>query len=388
MFDNLAAEENEVCKWDSIECPYFPSFGTAKDTYAAVAKPFYNTWDKFATVKSFSWEDRFRTTDAPDRRVRRMMEKENRRFREEAIREFNEAVRSLVAFVKKRDPRYVPTTQSEADRQKALRDAAAAQAARSRAANQAKLGEHRQPEWTKTDSAVENVFEESSEGDQEEFECITCSKIFKSEKQWQAHERSKKHLKAAQRLRKEMEIESKALGLEEEESLDAVEHSVNIDLTTTANPQESEVIADKTSSLNLQTHDEGKSHDDVREHGDDRVNSLPKAPKDSSDVESLPSDANNVLTPRETASRTSSQNVDRGSPYREPDTSITKMTQNLTRSASLSDYETNSKSFPKVGKAKEKRARKAMRENQDKIYGEKVTAAKTNQLYILILIDV
>ena len=373
MFDRLATEERESYEWDSIEGSYFPGFGAAKDTYADVAKPFYNIWSNFSTHKSFSWEDRFRTADAPDRKVRRMMEKENKKVRDEASREFNEAVRSLVAFVKKRDPRYVPTKQSEADRQKTLRDAATAQAARSRAFNQAKLHEHMQPEWTKVDSAVDNVFEESSEGDQEEFECIICFKVFKSEKQWQAHERSKKHLKAAQRLRKEMKIESKTLGLEEDDYQDAIEHGTEVDVATPAKSHKSEINTNGTSSPGLQTRDNGEAHDHINEESDAYVALHCEVPLDSHEVGSLPLDVDDVYTPRKLVEvRTCGLKADRNSPSSESNNSVLEMAHSLARSALSSDQEMISKSLPKVGKAKEKRTRKAMRENAGQTQGEKV----------------
>ena len=210
-FDMLAKEEDIACEWAGIVSTEYPSFGHADDTYGDVVRPFYTVWNGFATSKTFSWKDVYRYGEAPDRRVRRMMEKENKRFRDEAIREFNDAVRSLVAFVKKRDPRFKPNLQSEAERQKTLRDAAAAQAARSRAANQAKLDEHVLAEWQQVRETVEEDASEEEEEMEEHFECIVCNKTFKSEKQYDAHERSKKHTKAVQQLRRTMQMEDKAL---------------------------------------------------------------------------------------------------------------------------------------------------------------------------------
>ncbi|KAJ9628813.1 hypothetical protein H2203_002716 [Taxawa tesnikishii (nom. ined.)] len=138
-FEQLAKEEQAAASWEGLDVPDYPSFGHRDDEYDDVAKPFYSVWMSFATRKTFAWKDKYRLSEAPDRRYRRLMEKENMKAREEGIREFNEAVRSLVAFVRKRDPRYIPNTQTEAERQKVLRDAAAAQAARARAANEAKL---------------------------------------------------------------------------------------------------------------------------------------------------------------------------------------------------------------------------------------------------------
>lgn len=217
FFEQLAAEETIACEWDGFVPKEYPPFGQAKDDYNTVAKSFYNVWSSFSTRKSFSWRDKYRLSDAPDRRIRRLMEKENKKHREEGIREFNDAVLSLVAFVKKRDPRYIPNIQSEAERQQVLRNSAAAQAARSRAANQDKLADYVVPDWAQPRERLDHeaefsMSEENSEI--EEIECVVCSKTFKSEKQYEAHERSKKHARAVQQLKRQMEKENANLNLD------------------------------------------------------------------------------------------------------------------------------------------------------------------------------
>lgn len=217
-FDQLAKEEEAAAHWENLDLPDYPSFGHRDDSYDDVPKSFYAVWLSFSTRKSFAWCDKYRLSEAPDRRYRRLMEKENQRFREQGIREFNDSVRALVAFVRKRDPRYIPNTQTEAERQKVLRDAAAAQAARARAANQVNTEDSAIPEWaqTITKDEHEGVVGESESEVEEVFECVACKKTFKSEKQWDAHEKSKKHQKAVQALRKKMQKENANLNLDSE----------------------------------------------------------------------------------------------------------------------------------------------------------------------------
>ncbi|KAE8148831.1 hypothetical protein BDV25DRAFT_130907 [Aspergillus avenaceus] len=212
-FARLALEESMACRWDNIDCTYYPTFGYCNDGYEEVVRPFYAVWSGFSTKKSFSWKDIHRYSEAPDRRVRRLMEKENRRLREEAIKEFNEAVRSLVAFVKKRDPRYKSSAQTELQRQQVLRQSAAAQAARSRAANEAKLRDHIIQDWAEPEGPGDDP-SDASEEEVEHFRCVVCHKNFKSDKQLEAHERSKKHMKAMKQLRWEMRAQDKILDLE------------------------------------------------------------------------------------------------------------------------------------------------------------------------------
>ncbi|TVY80859.1 J protein JJJ1 [Lachnellula suecica] len=214
-FARLASEEDSAAAWAGTEAFEYPNFGSAEDAYEDTVKPFYKIWINFTTKKSFSWRDAYRASDAPDRATRRLIDKENKKLREEGIREFNDTVRSFVAFVRKRDPRYIPNSQSEADRQKILRDSAAAQAARSRAANLAKLNDHVVPDWAKSqEPEEENAFSESEESEVEHIECVVCNKTFKSEKQYETHEKSKKHTKAVQQLQKEMKRENKLLNLD------------------------------------------------------------------------------------------------------------------------------------------------------------------------------
>ncbi|KAH7029361.1 uncharacterized protein B0I36DRAFT_244924 [Microdochium trichocladiopsis] len=248
-FDRLAMAEMAAAEMESdidnhSQPPEYPPFGCSDDD-DQFAKRFYGGWQNFATRLSFSWKDKWRLSDAPDRRVRRLMEKENKKFREDAARDFNDAVRSLVIFVRKRDPRYVPNTQSEAERQKILRDSAAAQAARSRAANQAKMNdEDAIPEWARAagggeDDAHLGEFSESEEESEVEvLECVVCDKVFKSEKQFEAHEKSKKHIKAVQQLQRQMRRENKDLNLKDSQTVTPT----TISTTTTTSDEEADSI--------------------------------------------------------------------------------------------------------------------------------------------------
>jgi DnaJ family protein A protein 5 len=200
IFDRLAREEALACNWEGLDPTDYPSFGSKNDDHS-VARDFYSAWSAFATKKSFSWKDVYRSSDAPDRRVRRLMEKENKRIREEAIREFNDAVRSLVAFAKKRDPRFKPNAQSESQRQ----------------ANVANLDDFTLPEWAQPEDQYESETETESEPEQDIFACDICRKYFKSDKQFEAHERSKKHIKAVRQVQRTMRYEDSQFQLDASE---------------------------------------------------------------------------------------------------------------------------------------------------------------------------
>ncbi|KYK55913.1 hypothetical protein DCS_07878 [Drechmeria coniospora] len=218
-FERLAHEEEAASEFVGLDLPCFPSFGSSSDDYHSVVKPFYAAWSNFSTKKPFSWKDKHRVSDAPDRQVRRRMEKENRKSREDAMRDFNEAVRFLVSFARKRDPRCLANTQTDTQRQQSLREAAAAQAARSRAANREKMSTYSAPSWVSHahDIEIDQDFNsESSEDDSvtKVLECVICNKLFKSIGQFEAHERSKKHVKAVQALRRQLDKEDDELQID------------------------------------------------------------------------------------------------------------------------------------------------------------------------------
>lgn len=217
VFEHLALEEDAAAEANDTDCPDYPTFGFAGDDYESIVKPFYVSWVGFSTKKSFAWKDKYRLSDAPDRRTRRLMEKENKKCRDDSIREFNDAVNFLVGFVRKRDPRYLPNAQTDAERQKSLRDVVAAQAARSRAVNREKMASCKVPDWAgvTADETHDHFFSESDqESEIELLECVVCSKLFKSVNQLEAHERSKKHAKAVQELRRQMRKEGAELDLD------------------------------------------------------------------------------------------------------------------------------------------------------------------------------
>jgi len=71
-------------------------------------------------------------------------------------------------------------------------------------------------EWQKTTvSGVEDLEWALAEGneDPEVFECVACGKSFKSEAAWDSHERSKRHIKNVEALRRQMQEEGIELDL-------------------------------------------------------------------------------------------------------------------------------------------------------------------------------
>ena len=229
-FSKLADEERSAADEQGLEEPFLPNFGGSKSEYSDHVRHFYKHWTGFRTVKSFSWYDAYRLSDAPDRRIRRAMDKENELFRREAKREFEDTVREFVQFVRKRDPRYVSQTpKTENERIAEILARSREQAARARAANAAAQKEYKPADWTKV-AEDEELSEAGEKEDDEEvqeekvvFECVACRKAFKTGGQMADHEKSKRHKQAIWRLRKKMEKENIELGLSMEDGMPETE---------------------------------------------------------------------------------------------------------------------------------------------------------------------
>ena len=375
IFDKLAKEEGAACDRHGLAIIDYPSFGNAQDRYETVVRSFYAAWGSFSTRKNFAWTDKYKLSEAPDRRVRRLMEKENKRLREDGAREYNDTVRSLVLFVRKRDPRYVPNSQTEEERQKVLRDAAAAQAARSRAANQAKLEKQVQPEWVKPERPVEgNPFEEEMDEEEveEQFECVACRKTFKSEKQYEVHEESKKHRKAVQQLKRQMQKEAKDMGLpksmqddsasrdtKDHRVRDTDEHSVDDGDGSASSPHEQESYIPNGNGAAVVAADRdaaqpAKSHDS---HWRDALSSTSTLASEDSENDYGPrAEVEKRLLSGKKMSRDSTQKI-------QTSDDLDDSASLAGETASLSVAEARERQTPKAeGKAKQRRAKKAARQ--------------------------
>jgi len=188
----------------------FPVFGNSQSDYSVVRK-FYSYWGAFASSKSFAWKDLYKANDLPNRQVRRIAEKENKKERDKAKKEFNELVRRLVAYVKRLDQRVLEEAirQKEEDEERKKIEAeekVIRTAEREKARAIAREEEFKRlDELDLTQLGIE-VSEEEDDKEVNVFRCEVCSKNFRSEKQWQNHEKSKKHKMAIQKLRKEVSL--------------------------------------------------------------------------------------------------------------------------------------------------------------------------------------
>ncbi|PPD88191.1 hypothetical protein GOBAR_DD14895 [Gossypium barbadense] len=156
-----------------------PLMGNLESPYGQVTA-FYNYWLGFSTVMDFVWVDEYDAMAGPNRKSRRVMEEENKKLRKKAKREYNETVRGLAEFVKKRDKRVIDMSE-----------------------RLARVKAYEEPEWAKVEEEEVDNWDEmdEKEREKEEFYCVACGKKFKSEKQWKNHEQSKKHKEKVAELR-------------------------------------------------------------------------------------------------------------------------------------------------------------------------------------------
>ena len=124
-------------------------------------------------------------------------------------------VQSLVRFIRKRDPRY----KAHIARQQKPTIGASIPADPAVPVRKEHIpSTYVDQEWQKVDKPTKDEDLEwavAEDDNLEEWECVACGKSFRSEAAWDSHERSKKHMKELERLKREMGLEEDELGLAE-----------------------------------------------------------------------------------------------------------------------------------------------------------------------------
>lgn len=218
-FRIIAKEDAEFATDDDLEVP---EFGTSSSDYEEVVQPFYAFWQSYSTFKSYVWLEKYNIREAPNRRVQRLMEKDNKKIRDAAKKERNEEVRALVKFVRKRDKRvkaYLELLKEKDEERKRLTEQKRLEALRKR---EKMFEEYKEESWatlsgleedlaqmnTHLDSEFgkDNDVTESQSDDEEveQFYCVACDKAFKTEKALVNHEKSRKHKDKVTAIKREM----------------------------------------------------------------------------------------------------------------------------------------------------------------------------------------
>ncbi|KAI9275702.1 hypothetical protein BDA99DRAFT_457379 [Phascolomyces articulosus] len=269
LFEKLCDEEESAYNCDPPDdgemFTRYPMFGNSKTHFAdndgyrgygAYARDFYAAWMNFSSVKSFQWMDKWRLKDAPNRFVRRAMEKENRKAREVARKEYNDTVRSLASFVRKRDPRYKKFQEEEQKRREAAAAEQKARAQREKEELQAQVAAYKEQEWAKVDqhslaaagylsheSEEDEEIEDGSGAEETDFYCVVCDKFYKSEQQYTSHESSRKHVKLAEKMKREMMADEENFDFKTPPPMDQDDDEDNVSAPQAALDMDEEMLA-------------------------------------------------------------------------------------------------------------------------------------------------
>lgn len=127
----------------------------------------------------------------------------------------NRIRQTLVMFVRKRDPRYKAYTarQAQSPGHASSTPASGTVTPRKTAPKSTFVAQDWQKVAEPSDSAADLDWARAEGAEGEEWECIACNKTFRSEAAWHSHERSKKHLRAVEHLKREMQNEELELDL-------------------------------------------------------------------------------------------------------------------------------------------------------------------------------
>lgn len=303
-----------------------PSFGDESTPFMPDVKQFYTFWSQFQTTKQFAMGDRWDVSSAPNRQIKRKMEKENQKGRDKLKAEFHSQIQSLVTFVRNRDPRYLKYQAQQAkiadQKQKQQQNSKAKKVENSRGSggptvlDAEEIEKLKQAHWESfvEDSAqylarLEEEFgtEEDDGAEAEELYCIACRRKFKTQSQWENHEKSKKHQATIARMRKELLLEG------EEDLLDAPptipsQEEVDVDQfleeqeILSMNFQDSEGNGRQTPN-GQSMHPKQEEEDDDEKEGEEKGEEEDEQQKEEGDEEKGEGDEENVITDRKTTEK-------------------------------------------------------------------------------------
>jgi len=101
-FDDVAKKDAKYRKKGTDEPP---SFGYA-DTDLSEVAGFYAYWSSYYTAMPFAWADKYNVKEANNSYEEKAMGLANKELRDKERKDFNERVRNLVLYIKKKDPRW------------------------------------------------------------------------------------------------------------------------------------------------------------------------------------------------------------------------------------------------------------------------------------------
>merc|ERR1712228_269694 len=191
--------------WRNYPKKKTPNFGCDSTLSFDKLNDFYEYWQVFESRRSFVWITKFNLNEAENRKMRKLMHKENRKLINEKRKKWEDAILRLVAFIKKRDPRYrnfcIYQEQQRLDEERKMNEY-------KKEIDKIMKEEQMKQRLLKMEQTnIENNEEQPPEIEQL-YECIVCDKVYKKENAFIAHKSSKKHIKALENLKFQLQIEN------------------------------------------------------------------------------------------------------------------------------------------------------------------------------------
>lgn len=321
VFSKLVSEETDFLD-DPEDVAKIPTFGNSASAYEDVHE-FYAYWMAFSTNKSYVWLDQYEISQGDNRRVIKLMEKENNKIRQKARKERNEEIRRLVSFVRRRDRRVIQHTkllQEKAEenkrkaeqvrreriiqRQKEIEEAKKKEGESSILQSedyQKKLSEIESllaeefglssDDDTISEGGMESSNEESSKTEEaseaskatakssnkskptmRNLYCSACNKPFKNVKSFENHENSKKHKENVSRMTLE----------------DDIDISDNDDEVSDGENEEQQADEHKDTKVNGQTEEEGGLGNSTSDIEDNDLRETLSDDTEHSEIQALP----------------------------------------------------------------------------------------------------
>nr|CAB3465972.1 unnamed protein product [Digitaria exilis] len=268
VFDRVFAQELAYARRMGVPDPAAPPvIGNLDSPYAQVTA-FYNYWLGFGSVMDFGWAAEWDAARGENRRLRRLMEEDNKKAMRKARREYNDAVRGLAAFCKKRDKRVVDMALKKKAEEEKRRAEEKEKKKEEEKRKKERAMAYQEPDWARVEEE-EGLYDDEEEEElrakkKEELYCVACNKKFKSDKQWKNHEQSKKHRDKIAELRMAFKEEEESLKETEEEGEgDWNEVDVGFDFKPTQESDDESAFSDAAEELAedleevLEVHDNG-----------------------------------------------------------------------------------------------------------------------------------
>lgn len=279
----------EIINLEKLSKKKTPLFGNSKLSYHKM-KEFYDYWEQFESRRSFQWTTKYNLNDAQNRKIRKLMHKENRKLIDAKRKKWEETILKLVQFIKKRDPRF-RNYLIDLDKQRIEEEQKLAEYQRE--IDEIMKEEHRKQRQIEIEQHRKLLQEKGDESDIEQlFECVVCNKTFKSQNSFNSHESSKKHIKALENLKFQLELEDDIIFNNDKEDELKTNDQSKVDRMIAKQLQHQQNIDNDDTNTTTTTDNDGNGHLNDDNYTDNDIdddnqesNNTNKKPKDDGPID-------------------------------------------------------------------------------------------------------